>query len=996
MKIITGKLMIYLLLLSQLPVKATAHNGVGPARNDFSETDFGRVTVGKPKIWKFDRIYSTLDGLLRDIDAVQIASLTGLDANQSNQATLDFLDTSFNFRAGFNQKAATVNALELERVNAIRELELQGLKAFHERRLQAQQRNIEIDRKLAEARDRRANLDPNSPNVEKERKIETDKITDLTEEESRNLTIINQSPPSLTAVDKTQLEEAGGIQPTPRPTPLISASDLKDSLKTMLTSNAPSLPATKQLDNFITLLHERLSRQLSLSFDDNGRNKDLYLVQFDIGVYPYKDAENHVLRVEFDIKTDGNTTPALAYDLYPTTSSYNITEYWGKSRGTGIAASAAFLFGFGIGAEYKRQRDQVRSALTQNVYMSGFGAGTSRFGWYIGSAPFDKLISPGTRTAYAVIALDSEGVEEVTFTPSVKWSHRSKGSDCDPEILPDIPVELDNTKLAITRFAYQTQYSVKDQRPKENESEQGKSEEFATVQITFNETIDPNLVITVNGGLLPRLRDQRGRATSEQPASTNGNNRGPKGSMFGLLETDSDERSHWFALGSRSISLKLAKSIVGSETFPRIRFLSAATKGDVDFRKLFDNHRLQVRGKKSAGCEWDIFINDFNFNSRSLKCQTPPQAAFVPLFSAVDYVKGSYAWLSGKEIKIVYKNSLPSGYAQIDERTQVVLIDKSDKTHVPLDCSGFGELTCQVPQDIIDVKDYQISIERPEGVGSKGVADKIDLKESPPEKDPKLIGDFNVSQLKGSAGEIRGWYISLPAENLESADQIKGFGELLGPGVAHPTFDSLPKLALGDDANYQVIESKIEIWIPFKHLNTLLQSRLNLERSGDHKFDLPDIAKRIIPSVSDIKKNNGYVAIEGTNLGLVEKVIINGCGDQCSNLRTGASDGLITFAEPVNVTGVFPIQLRLKGGKIEIDAAKTTGESWSLVLTAPAAKPNVSLLEYEARPLARPSSSQKSNTGVVTPYLLSPPPPQPALAPKEKEREIRRKENKVP
>jgi len=1011
MKNITGRLLIYLLtyllLLNHAPVKAAADNPKGGEPPKFSETAFGRVTVGKPKIWKFDRIYSTLDGLLRDIDAVQLASLTALDASQANQTTLDFLSSSFNVNAGFNQKAGTVNALELEKINAIRPLELQRLKAFNEKRLQAEQRNIEVNRQLAAARDRKANLDPDSTNFERDKAIETAKITALTEELTEISATLAQSPPSLTSVDKSQFEDAVGIQPTPLPTPLISAGDLKDAVIAKVNNSAPSLPATKILDNFITLLHERLSRQLSIAFDDNGRSKDLYLVQFDVGVYPYKDAENHVLCVEFDMEQGNGKTPPRAYDLYPAASSYNMTEYWGKSRGTGIAGSAAFLFGFGIGAEYKRQRDQVRSALTQNVYMSGFGAGTSKFGWYIGSAPFEKLISPGTRPAFAVIAvekdgMEKEGLESVKFTPSVKWVHRSKGSGSPPEILASVDVESDYSKLAITRLAYQTQYAVNSMRSNANESEQDKGEEFATVQLTFNETIDPNLVITVNGALLPRLRDQRGRATTEKSATTNENNHGPKGAMFGLLETDSDGGSHWFAMGARSISLKLAKSLVGSETFPRIRFLSAGTNGEVELRQLLDDKRLPVRGKQ-IDYGWDIFVNDFHFTSNNLKGQPPPpQSAFLPLFSAVDYVKGSYAWMENNEINIVYKEDLPSGHTQIDDRSQVVLIRKNDKAHFPLDCSGFGELTCRAPRGLsvdVDVEEFQISIERPARAGLKGVADKIDLKKTPPPKDPKLKGDYELAQVKTSAGEIRGWYFSLPAENLDGKkDEIHGFGALLAPKSPCPTFtSSTPTLVLGDDANYQVSESKIEIWVPLRHLAALLQSRLNLKRGGVLQFDLPDIARGVLPSVSNIRRNNGYIVIEGGNLGLVETVIISGCGAKCEKLSTGGSNGLITFAAPQNTNGVFPIQLRLKGGPIVIDAAKVNGETWSVILTAPTTRATSIASENKSKSETNPSSPPKSNR---TPsalgslkeensFLLSPPPPQPTPTPKTQERNIR-------
>jgi len=145
----------------------------------------------------------------------------------------------------------------------------------------------------------------------------------------------------------------------------------------------------------------------------------------------------------------------------------------------------------------------------------------------------------------------------------------------------------------------------------------------------------------------------------------------------------------------------------------------------------------------------------------------------------------------------------------------------------------------------------------------------------------------------------------------------------LGPNDTHPSFVSFPRLVFGDDANYRVIESKIEIWIPLKNLNTLLK-------------------------------------------------------------------------KPGNVTGVFPIQLRLKGGNIEIDAVKTDGETWPIILTAPAAKKIEFLLEDRSKQPTESSASQKSYINSLASLLLSPPPPQPAPTPKGKEREIRSKQNRVP
>jgi hypothetical protein len=74
------------------------------------EDDFGRVTIGAPKVWTFDRIYSTIDGLLRDVDAVQV-NMSSLDPNAPNQTVLDFLSTSLGIAANFNQATGRNNQL---------------------------------------------------------------------------------------------------------------------------------------------------------------------------------------------------------------------------------------------------------------------------------------------------------------------------------------------------------------------------------------------------------------------------------------------------------------------------------------------------------------------------------------------------------------------------------------------------------------------------------------------------------------------------------------------------------------------------------------------------------------------------------------------------------------------------------------------------------------------------------------------------------------------
>ncbi len=995
------RLMIFTLLSGTVLTPTFAQ-----APRQTSDTNYGRVTVGKPKIWSFDRIHSTLDGLLRDIDAVQLASLTGLNANESNQALLDFLSTSLNIKVDFSQRAAVLNGLELEKVNAVRPAELQRLQVFNERMRQAEARRVEVERQLAEARDRLAKLDPNSTNYERDKGIEEGKITALTTERTELGTILSQAAPSVTSVDTSKLGDAQGIQPTALPTPLINASDLKDALKAKFNAKDPSLPATKQLDNFVTLLQERLSRQLSISFDDNAREKKLYLVQFDVGIYPQKDSENHVLRVEFDISRENGANAPLAYDLYPGVSAYNMTEYWGKSRGTGIAGSASFLFGFGLGAEYKRQRDQVRSAMTQSVYISGFGAGTSKFGWYFGPSPFEKLISPGNRTAYAVIALDkNSNIEELTFTPHVKWVHRTKADDRSGELLAPLTVTIPDPQLTITRLAYQTKYSPGELKQGNNgnlqqggngNGEQPKAEEFGTIQITFAETIDPNLVITINGAVLKRLRDVRGRATAQKSATTNEGNNGPKTSTFGLLETDNDNESHWFALGTKSISLKLAKSLVGSEVFPSIRLLSAGNTG-MELLTLLQRRTLPIRPATSRIPDWDIQINEWRFNSTS-SLKTPPSSVFVPLFSTVDYVDDVIAWIEGDDIKITRSTPLAS-QVPLDDYTQVVLIRNAtalNPVHIPLKCQGYRELTCSGHGTADPTKD-RIAVEHPARNGVLGIASKNDLQAQPPSPKPQLTGGYEVTPIVRANGDITGWHVRVAAKHLQPADdELQGFGVLPPEIKSRPSLvKSSSQLTFGTDANYRVEQNGIEFWIPATSLDAVIQSRLSLSRNGEFRFYLPEMASKLFPTVSNITKEAGSFALKGTRLSLVEQVVFRGCGRECEGIRFGISNGLISFSSPRTAAGVFPIVLRLRGG-VMVEAANQNGETWSIVLQPEQREDQFPLLIRPQSVNPVPQTNSSRSIGKESQIFLLSPQPKPSITPQsELERRTRPKQTTI-
>src|SRR5262245_22806944 len=92
----------------------------------------GRVSIGCPKVWRSARVFSVLDGIMRDVDSMTILALQGLDANGANQAALDVIQNSFDVTAKFDQAQALNNQLKLQKLKAVRTAQLNSFKADSE------------------------------------------------------------------------------------------------------------------------------------------------------------------------------------------------------------------------------------------------------------------------------------------------------------------------------------------------------------------------------------------------------------------------------------------------------------------------------------------------------------------------------------------------------------------------------------------------------------------------------------------------------------------------------------------------------------------------------------------------------------------------------------------------------------------------------------------------------------------------------------------------
>lgn len=402
---------------------------------------WGSITIAQPKIWQFERVSSLLDGLLRDVEGVSMADLTQLDPNAQNAAAVKFVQSALEAGVQYDQAAAVTNGIARQNFQIQSQAQAQHFEADNAYiQLLTQQRNVQTAQLLA-AQNTVNSLQPlaDAKTISKEQQQDLDAAKSRVASLNTSLATINDS---IGKASLSQLAAAPTLQNTTVQAPASGAethstflgfSDflsklpqgIQDNLSTSL--KAPSLPATKRLDNFITLLYERLSREISVLQDDLVRNPDnvAYMLQFDVGLYPSKKATDHTARVEFQIDCPG----CKVYSLYPGQSSYNIGNFSASTKRITLWGNLLTLIGFGASASYRRQQDQIQGSLIQSVYTAGFQDGMNddndpgnrdmpdgdsaiqKFGWYYGAAPFERTVSPGIRSTFALVTVPRESVD---------------------------------------------------------------------------------------------------------------------------------------------------------------------------------------------------------------------------------------------------------------------------------------------------------------------------------------------------------------------------------------------------------------------------------------------------------------------------------------------------------------------------------------------------------------------------------------------------------
>jgi hypothetical protein len=501
----------------------------------------------------------------------------------------------------------------------------------------------------------------------------------------------------------------------------------------------------------MTLLHERMAAEITVLQDDLIRDPRQvpFLLQFDVSLAPSKKASNQVARVEFEL---AGCTGCRVYTIYPGQSAYNIANYEGVSKRAAFWAGLTTITGFGANGAYKRQEDKLQGSLVESVYTMGFIDANRSFGWSYGPAPFERLVHAGVKSTFAIVSVPRSELKDwtnkISFAATSSWRKRDEptrakfqGASCMVETplpgtdafdaLPAVVTE-DPTRLHVMRLEYTPVYGADPGTTAPNDPlsacpRQG----CAAVLITLDQPIDPNLVVSVRGRPLRRVRDWRGRATSSLPPAQIGatgqpgdNARVFRASSPGLTELDGLAADSWFAVNSRELLLNISRNLAGEE-FPSISLSDPARRTLVvpnDLRQeyteiVINGFRLVPRSQKQLrGYVARTFYSDYKLamdapaasDASTVPLMTGPYpfSTYLPLFLPDRPLRRLYAFFgeSGDDLLIGTQTSgggaTPARW--LAARTQVIIEDPDLDFAWSLSCVPQGaHLSCALPRKAI-------------------------------------------------------------------------------------------------------------------------------------------------------------------------------------------------------------------------------------------------------------------------------------------------------
>jgi len=518
------------------------------------------VSIGV-RAWKYDRVYPLLDGMFQDIASSQVPQLK-LDSNAPNGANLDAVIQSMQIQAGFGQLAGIQNSVAAQM--ALSNLGNQSLIAQQSQNILQQSLNAE--QQLSNANQA---LTTATNNQDQAAISQAGQSVQYWTNTLATLKAQQALMPAASTTPWTPSSASGVANGTTAFTTQVPATTL--TAGTTGASTGPSFPPTKQLDNQADLLWARLARIVGAMAqpDSNQPTDRLYLLEFDTSTFPNRDRKNELLDTTYKLTCGDTESPDVTVvDVFPRTAALNITDTRYKDQGFNLGAVISFL-GFGINAAYNREHLKMTQLLGQSSYITGYGVGTSKFGWKFGIPLGDQIISSDIKRTFALIR-----VAQTCTTPRVDfdaaWWGKPKNwptneltissaikTAAAPEIaavnamMVDPPAELAQptvTRLDFNRVTYdQTKYS-------------SANPAIVSLVVQFSENLDPQVLIYANGVLIKRARDTFGRAVASSMSP-------------GLLEASTlGGANTWIPTSAKSILLNLDGGQFG-QTFPTLMFV---------------------------------------------------------------------------------------------------------------------------------------------------------------------------------------------------------------------------------------------------------------------------------------------------------------------------------------------------------------------------------------------------------------------------------------
>lgn len=551
-----------------------------PATKSIVSNEPEDVIIGDPQPIPYSQAFPLLDGLFQDVAAIQISALD-LNANSSNVNRLDALMQQFQASFQYSQTLGLLNsgaaqqsaanaasgAFQTQLINQQSQL-ITSLLAAQQQLLQAQRA---LDALPATATDARAA-------ATQTRDLANDNVTSITQQ----LTSVKNY--LLTAAPANPTYNAPSPSPVTFPSP--SVAPVLPLAQTPSNDKAftPSFPASKQMENQVSLLWERLANLVNTLVQTNNP-ANTYLVKFNTSIlFGKAKRKRQLLTTQYALEcvpdpSDGDRPASnndeqrdnkiQVLDLFPRKAAVNIAEEKYKDSKTGLAALLSF-FSIGGNVSYNREHLQITQALGQSAYITGYGIQTSSFGWVFGPTLGEDAPAPGDRTTFALVSFPQNCGSPKIKLVNVAWDKSPYVVNAQKPALRDLNAWFPRTtegkprcKDCDTGVAY---------TPAEYDPANlaGSANDKVTIDITLNADLDREETVSVNGNILSRARDKFGRATVR---SSNDNVTG------GLLETNALNAGTWLPVGSREIILNLNPASF-KDRFPSI--ILTSPKGTID------------------------------------------------------------------------------------------------------------------------------------------------------------------------------------------------------------------------------------------------------------------------------------------------------------------------------------------------------------------------------------------------------------------------------